>query len=92
MEGEGKEEASSSLEIAVVGDSGIRGAETWRISLSGTQLGESAFCGKIQAYPWPLVNNGSGPFHCPERRSLHFTSGFAFDCSRHQWRSIAVSR
>ena len=55
VEGEGKEEASSSLEIAVVGDSGIRGAETWRISLSGTQLGESAFCGKIQAYPWLLV-------------------------------------
>lgn len=31
-------------------------------------LGESASCGKMsQAYPWPLVNNGSGPFHCLER-------------------------
>ena len=50
-EGAGVEEASSFLEIAVVGESGIRGAETWRISLSGTQIGEPASCGKIQAYP-----------------------------------------
>uniref|UniRef100_A0ABI0NV77 D-dopachrome decarboxylase n=1 Tax=Bos taurus TaxID=9913 RepID=A0ABI0NV77_BOVIN len=34
--------------------------------LSGTQIGESASCGKIQAHPRPLVNNESGPFHCPE--------------------------
>ena len=39
---------------------------------------------KIQAHPRPLVNNGSGPFHCPERRSFHLTNGFAFNCSRHQ--------
>ena len=31
-----------------------------------------------------------GPFHCPERRSLHFTNGFALNCSGHQWRSIAI--
>ena len=47
VEGVGEEEASSSLEIVVAGESGIRGAETWRISLSGTQIGESASCGKI---------------------------------------------
>ena len=35
------------------------------ISLSGIQIGESASCGKIQTHPRPLVNNGSGPFHCP---------------------------
>ena len=58
--------------------------------LSGTQIGESASCGKIQAHPRPLINNGSGPFHCPERRSFHLTNGFAFNCSGHQWRSIAV--
>ena len=58
--------------------------------LSGTQIGESASSGKIQAHPRPLVNNGSGPFHCPERRSFHLTNGFAFNCSRHQGRSIAV--
>ena len=45
--------------------------------LSGTQIGESASSGKIQAHPRPLVNNGSGPFHCPERRSFHLTNGFA---------------
>src|SRR5574340_52988 len=58
--------------------------------LSGTQIGEFASCGKIQAHPRPLVNNGSGPFHCPERRFFHLTNGFAFNCSGHQWRSIAV--
>lgn len=89
-EGAEEEGVSSFLEIAVAGDSDIRGAETWRISLSGTQIGASASCGKTQAYPRPLVNKGSGPFHCPERRSLHFTNGFAFNCSGHQWRSIAV--
>ena len=47
-------------------------------------------CGKTQAYPRPLVNNGSGPFHCLERRSFHLTNGFAFNCSGHQWQSIAV--
>ena len=83
-EGAGVEEASSFLEITLAGESIIRGAKTWRISLSGTQIGESASCGKIQAYPRLLVNNGSGPFHCPERRSLHFTNAFAFDCSGHQ--------
>ena len=50
--------------------------------LSGTQIGESASCGKIQAHPRPLVNNGSGPFHCPERRSFHFTNGFVSCCFR----------
>ena len=30
-----------------------------------------------QAYPRPLVNNGSGPLHCPERRFFHF-NGFYF--------------
>ena len=82
-------EASSFSGVMAAEESGIWGAETWRISLSGTQIRESASCGKI-AYPRQLVNNGSGPFHCPGSRSLHFTSGFAFDCSRHQWRSIAV--
>ena len=43
---------------------------------------ESASCGKIQAHPRPLVNNGPGPFHCPERRSFHFTNGFVSCCSR----------
>ena len=45
-----EEGVSSFLEIAVAGDSDIRGAETWRISLSGTQIGASASCGKTQAY------------------------------------------
>ena len=36
---------------------------------------------KIQAHPRPLVNNGSGPFHCLERRSFHFTNGFVSCCS-----------
>ena len=71
------------------GGIGCLGAATWRISLSGTQIGESASCWKTQAYPWPLVNNGSGPLHCPERRSFHFTSSFAFCCSGHQWWSSA---
>ena len=53
----------------------------WGISLSGIQIGESATCGKIQAQPRPLINNGLGPFHCPERRSFRFTNGFAFNCS-----------
>ena len=78
------EEASSFFWVMAVGESGIQGAVTWRINLSGTQIGESVSCGKIQAYPRPLVNNGSGPFHCPERRSLHFTNGSAFNCSGHQ--------
>ena len=84
------EEVPSFFGVMAAGESDIRGAETWRINLSGTQIGESASCGKIQAYPRPLVNNGSGPFHCPERRSLHLTNGFAFNCSGNQWRSIAV--
>ena len=78
-------EASSFSGVTAVEESSIGGAETWRISLSGTQIRESASCGKIEAYLRQLVNNGSGPFHCPEMRSLHFTSGFAFDCSGHQW-------
>ena len=78
------EEVPSFFRVAAAGESSIRGAETWRINLSGTQIGESSSCGKIQAYPRPLVNNGSGPFHCPERRSFHLTNGFAFNCSRHQ--------
>ena len=78
------EEASSFFWVMAVGESGIQGAVTWRINLSGTQIGESVSCGKIQAYPRPLLNNGSGPFHSPERRSLHFTNGFAFNCSGHQ--------
>ena len=84
------EGAPSSCEVVAAVESGIRGAETLRINLSGTQIGESASCGKTQAYPRPLVNNESGPFHCPERRSFHLTNGFAFNCSGHQWRSIAV--
>ena len=84
------EEVPSFFGVAVAGESGIQGAETWRINLSGTQIGESASCGKMQAYPRPLVSNGSGPFHCPERRFFHLTNGFAFNSSGHQWRSIAV--
>ena len=84
------EEVPFFFEVMAARESGIRGAETWRINLSGTQIGESASCGKMQAYPRPLVNNGSGPFHCPERRSFHLTNGFAFNCSGHQWRSIAI--
>ena len=53
----------------------------------GLQHGESACPGsklenlhpvEIQAHPRPLVNNGSGPFHCPESRSFHLTNGFVF--------------
>ena len=84
------EEVPSFFGVAVAGESGIQGAETWRINLSGTQIGKSASCGKMQAYPRPLVSNGSGPFHCPERRFFHLTNGFAFNSSGHQWRSIAV--
>ena len=83
-EGAEVEEASSFFWVMAVGESGIQGAVTWRINLSGTQIGESESCGKIQAYTRPLVNNGSGPFHCLERRSLHFTNGSAFNCSGHQ--------
>ena len=52
---------------------------------SGSKLANLHPVEKIQAPPQLPVNNGSGPFHCPESRSLHFTSGFAFDCSGHQW-------
>ena len=44
-------EAPSSFGVTAAMESGIQGAETWRINLSGTQIGESASCGKIQAYP-----------------------------------------
>ena len=84
-EGAEAEEVSFFLGVVAAGESGIRGAETWQINRSGTQIGESASCGKIQAYPRLLVNNGSGPFHCVERRSFHFTNGFALNCSGQQW-------
>lgn len=45
------EEALFSFGVAAAVELGIREAETWRINLSGTQIGESASCGKIQAYP-----------------------------------------
>ena len=61
-----------------IGELDAWGTATWRICLSGIQSGESVSCGKLQAHPRPLVNNGSGPFHCPERRSFHFTNSFAF--------------
>ena len=86
----GAEECPSSFVMEAMGEPDVWGTATWRISLSRIQIGESASCGKIQAHPQLLVNNGSGPFHCPERRSFHLTNGFAFSCSGHQWRSIAV--
>ena len=54
-EGAEVEEASSFLGVMAAGKTGIGGAETWQINLSGTQIGKSASCGKIQAYPWLLV-------------------------------------
>lgn len=32
----------------------------------------------VGKYKHTLDRYGSGPFHCPERRSFHFTNGFAF--------------
>ena len=55
VEGAELEEASSFLGVEAAGKSGIWGAETWQINLSGTQIGKSASCGNIQAYPWLLV-------------------------------------
>ena len=66
-------------------------ASQCRISLSGIQIGDSAPWGKIQAHPGPLVSNGSGPLHCPERRVFHSTRGFVLCCSGLQYRSIAVT-
>ena len=31
-----------------------------------------------EKYKHTLDRYGSGPFHCPERKSFHFTNGFAF--------------
>lgn len=45
------------------------------IKRSGIQIGESASCGKMQAYPRPEVSKISGPFHLPERRSFQNTRG-----------------
>ena len=46
-EGAEAEEVSSFFGISAAGEFGIRGAETWLINWSGTQIGESASCGKI---------------------------------------------
>ena len=84
------EEAPSFFVVMAVEEPGVWEAVTWWISLLRTQIRESVSCGKTQAYPRLLVNTGSGPFHCLERRSFNFTSGFAFCCSEHRWWSIAV--
>ena len=65
---------SSFFAVEAMEEPSAWGTVTW-ISLSGIQIGESASCGKIQAHPRPLVNNGSGHLHCLERKSFHFTNG-----------------
>ena len=87
----GSEECPSSFVVEAMGEPDVWGTATWRISLSRTQIGDSAPWGKIQAHPWPLVSNGSGPFHCPERRSFYLTRGFVLCCSGLQCQSIAVT-
>lgn len=57
-EGAEAEEVSFFLGVVAAGESGIRGAETWQINRSGTQIGESASCGKIQAYPRSWLTMG----------------------------------
>ena len=85
------EECPSSFVVEAVREPDVWGTATWRISLSRTQIGDSALWGKIQAYPQPLVSNGSGPFHCPERRSFYLTRGFVLCCFGVQCLSIAVT-
>ena len=87
----GAEACPSSFVVEAMGEPDVWGTATWRISLSGIQIGYSAPWGKIQAHPRPLVSNGSGPLHCPERRFFHLTRGFVLCCSGLQCRSIAVT-
>ena len=61
----GAEECPSFV-VEAMGEPDVWGTATWRISLSGIQIGYSAPWGKIKAHPRPLVSNGSGPLHCPE--------------------------
>ena len=74
----GAEECPSSFVIETMGEPDVWATVTWWISLSGIWIGETVSCGKIQARLRLLVNNGSGPFHCLEKRSFHFTKGFVF--------------
>lgn len=43
-----------------------------------------------QAYHRLLVISGSGPFHCPQRRSFHLTKGFMTLCCGVQCQNMAV--
>lgn len=51
---------------------GLRHVES--VCQRGSKVKRLSTLGKIQTYPRPLVNNGSGPFHYPER-SFHLTKG-----------------
>ena len=50
-------------------------------NFSEIQIGESAFCRNIQAYPLPQVSNTSGLFYSPVRRSFHLTRGRVVACN-----------
>ena len=50
-------------------------------NFSEIQIGESAFCRNIQAYPLPQVSNTSGLFHSPVRRSFYLTRGRVIACN-----------
>lgn len=49
-----------------------------RTNLSRSHLALSVFCGNIQAYPLPCVNNISSPFQVPVNRSFHFTKALGW--------------
>ena len=51
------------------------------MNFSEIQIGESAFCRNIQAYPLPQVSNTSGLFHSPVRRSFYLTRGRVLACN-----------
>ena len=60
--------------VVAVEEPGAWGTATWKISLSGIQIGDTASWGKIQAHPLPQVSSIAGPFHSPAR-SFHLTRG-----------------
>ena len=82
------EDCPSSFVVETMGEPDVWGTATWRISLSRTQIGDSAPWGKTQAHSRPLVSNGAGRFHCPERRSFYLTRVFVLCCSGLQCRIL----
>ena len=74
--------------VSVISESSWDG--TCRISLSGIQTGELESCRNTQVYPFLQINNTSGPFHSPVRRSFHLMRGQVIAPSGVQCLIIAV--